>query len=70
MQNEIASVFMKADGGLLTIPEFCDRYRLSRATLYRLWDRGEGPLVVKIGQRKLIRPEAAEKWVKAHEQTA
>lgn len=43
------------------VDEFCQAYRLSRPTLYRLVARGEIRLV-KIGRASRIRREDAERW--------
>jgi len=45
---------------LLTIPEACERLRISRATLYKLVKRGTLPLV-KVGGKSLIKEESLEK---------
>lgn len=47
---------------LLTIPEACQRLRISRATLYKLVKRGTLPLV-KVGGKSLILEEALLKLV-------
>jgi len=46
---------------LITIPQFCDEYGVSRSTYYRLRDRGE-LACVKIGRAVRIRREDAERW--------
>jgi len=48
---------------LLTIPEVCERVRVSRATLYRLIKRGTLPLV-KIGGKSLIAEDALQKLIR------
>ena len=52
-----------ADG----INEFCARHGISRAFLYLLWKRGEGPRFMQIGARRLISREAAADWRSAAE---
>src|SRR5437016_14479548 len=47
---------------LLTIPEFCRRYKRSRSRAYRLIQSGE-LLAVKDGRSTLIPVDAAEAWV-------
>jgi hypothetical protein len=37
-----------------TIREFCKAYGISKAELYRMWEREEGPLRTRIGQRGII----------------
>ncbi len=49
---------------LLTIPEACERLRISRATLYKLVKRGI-LTVVKVGGKSLIREEALLKLIGA-----
>ena len=46
---------------LMTIPQFCDEYEVSRSTCYRLRDSGALPHV-KIGRAVRIRREDAEHW--------
>jgi excisionase family DNA binding protein len=46
---------------LITIPDFCDEYCVSRSTVYRLRDRNEVPHV-RIGRAVRIRREDAERW--------
>jgi excisionase family DNA binding protein len=46
---------------LLSVPVFCERYRLSRSLAYRLM--GSGAIVaVKVGRLTRIRSEDAEAW--------
>lgn len=48
---------------MLTIKEFCNRYGLSRATLYRLRQRGQAPVIVELTRRRrAIRLADAEAW--------
>jgi excisionase family DNA binding protein len=47
---------------LLSIPVFCQRYRVSRSLTYRLM--GSGAIAaVKVGRLTRIRSEDAERWV-------
>lgn len=46
---------------LMTIPQFCDEYEVSRSTCYRLRDSGQVPHV-KIGRAVRIRAEDAQRW--------
>jgi hypothetical protein len=50
------------------IEDFCKRHGFSRAYLYLLWRRGEGPRFMQVGARRLISKEAALDWRKAMEQ--
>ena len=45
-----------------TVEHFCEAHAISRATLYALLKRGDGPQIMKIGRRTLISVEAAEAW--------
>ena len=40
------------------VDEFCRRHDISRAYLYLLWRRGEGPRYMQVGARRLISKEA------------
>lgn len=53
-----------------TIPQFCEAYRLSRSTLYRLWGLGLGPRVIRVGRKVLIPTAMAEAWLKSLEAPA
>jgi hypothetical protein len=46
---------------------FCKQHGISRAYLYLLWRRGEGPRFMQVGARRLISKEAASDWRKAME---
>ena len=53
---------------MLTVSEFCERYRICRRTFYRLVADGRGPRVVKVGKRSIrISEAAAAEWLSAHE---
>ncbi len=41
------------------IEDFCKRHGFSRAYLYLLWRRGEGPRFMQVAARRLISREAA-----------
>jgi hypothetical protein len=45
-----------------TIMEFCDAHRISRGTLYGMWQRGLGPKILKVGAKVLIAAEDAAEW--------
>jgi predicted DNA-binding transcriptional regulator AlpA len=45
-----------------TIPQFLEVFNLSKSTLYRLWEQGRGPQLIRIGRRVLIPVDAAEEW--------
>lgn len=46
---------------LIRVSDFCRRYSISRATFYRLVQRGE-LTIVKIGAASRIRSAEAEAW--------
>lgn len=46
---------------LISVKEFAERYSVSRATVYRLRDRGE-IVFWKVGRAVRIKTEDAEKW--------
>jgi hypothetical protein len=50
------------------VEEFCRRHGISRAYLYLLWRRGEGPRYMQVGARRLISKEAARDWRRGLEQ--
>jgi excisionase family DNA binding protein len=54
---------------LLTIKEICGLLRCSVPTVKRLLKRGELP-VVRVGRRVLVRQEAVDAWIRAHETPA
>jgi hypothetical protein len=45
-----------------SVEEFCLRHAISRAFLYLLWKRGDGPAFMQLGSRRLISCEAAAEW--------
>ena len=55
------------NSGAASIAEFCDAHRISRAHVYNLLKRGQGPTVMKVGKRTLISDEAATAWRPAPE---
>ena len=44
------------------VPTFCRAHNISRSYLYELWNRNEGPQMIKLGRRTLITGEAAAAW--------
>lgn len=44
------------------VDEFVARHGISRAYLYLLWKRGEGPHFMQVGARRLISREATADW--------
>ena len=45
-----------------SIAEFCEAHNISRATFYSLLESGRGPVVMKVGRRRLISNESAGRW--------
>jgi excisionase family DNA binding protein len=54
---------------LLTTKEICGLLRCSMPTVKRLLKRGELP-IVRVGRRVLVRQEAVDAWIAAHETPA
>jgi excisionase family DNA binding protein len=54
---------------LLTRQDLCGLLRCSLPTVKRLLKRGELP-VIRVGKRVLVRKEAVERWLQAHETPA
>jgi len=52
-----------------TVDQFCRRNSISRAFLYLLWQRGQGPRYMQLGTRRLISAEAAADWRREREAT-
>ena len=46
----------------LSVGEFCEAHRISRALFYLLRREGSGPRVMNVGRRTLITAEAAAEW--------
>ena len=55
--------------GAYSVAEFCEAYGVSVPFLYKLWAKGEGPDVMKVGTRTLITFEAADRWSHQLERT-
>lgn len=51
-----------------SVDEFAERHGISRAYLYLLWKRGQGPRYMQIGARRLVSKEAAADWRRSVEQ--
>lgn len=52
----------------MTIPEWCDKHRISRSMFYKLRNAGRGPRVNKIGRRTTISALADAEWSTRMEQ--
>jgi predicted DNA-binding transcriptional regulator AlpA len=46
----------------LTIPEFCRSHGISQAFYYELQKDGRGPRTMRVGRRRLISVEEAQRW--------
>jgi excisionase family DNA binding protein len=55
------------DEALLTLPEVADRLKISRRHLAKVMSEGDGPPVVRIGRRALVRPAALAAWIATRE---
>jgi hypothetical protein len=60
---------MDDDRDAYSVEEFFRRHGISRAYLYLLWRRGEGPRFMQVGARRLVSREAAFEFRKAAEKT-
>ena len=50
-----------------TVPEFCAAFRISRAHLYNLIARGQGPALLKAGRATRIISASASRWATERE---
>lgn len=57
---------MEIEAQFLTIADFCQRFRVSRSTLYRQVNSGALP-ILKIGRSTRIPATAARQWAQALE---
>lgn len=49
---------------LLTIREFCQAVRIGPATYFRLQASGAGPIVTRVGMRKVVIPSSeVQRWL-------
>ena len=55
--------------GAYSVAQFCEAYGVSVGFLYKLWAKGEGPDVMKVGTRTLITFAAADRWSRQLERT-
>jgi predicted DNA-binding transcriptional regulator AlpA len=56
--------------GAVSILHFCQTHGISVATFYNLRKRGEAPIVMKVGKRRLVSLEAAASWRRRMENLA
>lgn len=50
------------DNGAMSVPQFCERYDITKPTFYKLCAQRLGPDVLKIGRRTLITHRSAAEW--------
>lgn len=60
---------MNGEKDAYSVHDFCERHGISRAYLYLLWRRGEGPRFMQVGARRLISKEAGADFRRAAEKT-
>ncbi len=53
-----------------SIQQFCDSHNISRSLFYLLEKEGRVPKTFKVGRRRLVSREAAEKWRREMEGTS
>ncbi len=61
---------MKKGNTVFSVQDFCDEHGISRNHLYTLWARGEGPVAMRVGRRRLITVEAAAAWRRRMEEAS
>ncbi|WP_082173204.1 helix-turn-helix transcriptional regulator [Methylobacterium platani] len=54
----------------LTIHEWCERHKLSRASFYNLLKAGKAPRIMKVGAAVRITDDADRDWCRAREADA
>jgi hypothetical protein len=59
-----------ADRDAFSVGEFARRHSVSAGLVYALWRRGLGPEFFRIGGRRVISCEAAERWRREQEEAA
>jgi hypothetical protein len=55
------------DQAVFTVAEFCTAHKVSRSRLYKEWNEGTGPRVLRVGTKILITKEAAADWRRSRE---
>jgi hypothetical protein len=53
-----------------TIDEFAKAHGVSVSMLYKLWQQGQGPRRMRVGNRVLVSEEAALRWCRERERAA
>lgn len=49
------------------VSSFARAYGISRSHVYKLWERGEGPIYYTVGSRRYIAVNSARAWQQARE---
>ena len=62
MQTVTATPSGASGPAALSVPEFCDTHRISRALFYVLQRENAGPRLMRVRGRTLITAEAAAEW--------
>lgn len=65
MTSKAATVVMPEVQAMMTVAEFCAKYRLGRTKYQEMKRKRETPEEVRIGNRLLIVPEAEARWLAA-----
>ena len=50
-----------------TVSQFVSNFGVSRALLYKLWSKAEGPNSYHVGRKRFISAEAAKRWMRGLE---
>lgn len=53
---------MTEDSKSLSIKKFCELHDFSVSFFYKLKKKGRAPKVMKVGERRIITPEAVQDW--------
>jgi len=53
-----------------SIEEFCRRHSISPSFFFKLQSRGEAPVTIAVGKRRLVTREAARRWRRERERAA
>jgi excisionase family DNA binding protein len=59
--------YSDTESGLLTIAEAAGAARISQGHLQALLQRSEGPAIIRLGRRVIIRREALQAWLISRE---
>lgn len=48
---------------IMPLRDFCKLYKVSRAMVYKLWSRKQGPPKVRLGNKIYIRRDGVKAWL-------